>query len=326
MSFRVLVPQDIAPEGIALLEAAGHVVVRPQGRDVPALQESIRTCDAVLTRTLPLPREVLQAAPHLKVISRHGVGVDHIDLEYCREQDIIVTNAPEANIVAVAEHSLMLLLALTKNLLTCDAGIRRGDFDVRNSEYGIELANRTLGVVGLGRIGQAVAARAGYGLGMNVLGFDPYADAATLDSCIEPVSLEVLLATADVVSVHVPLTPATRSLFDAEKFASMKQGTYFLNCSRGEVVVEGALEDALLSGKLRGAGLDVFEEEPLPAGHPLTRLPNVVLTPHMAAHNDQSMIRMAVHAAEGIIAVAENRAPQWPVRFSTVEPAGRAGR
>ncbi|WP_461188640.1 hydroxyacid dehydrogenase [Arthrobacter sp. Z4-13] len=315
MTLRVLVPQRIAPEGLALLEAAGHVVVEPSGTDIPTLRKYISTCQAVLTRTLPLPRAVLEAAPDLKVISRHGVGVDHIDLDYCREQNITVTNAPEANIVAVAEHALMLLLALTKNLMACDTELRRGNFEARNSLYGIEVANKTLGVVGLGKIGQAVAVRAAIGLGMNIVGFDPYVDTTNLDPAIRPVSLEVLLATADVVTVHVPLTTATRRLFDATRFDSMKQGSYFINCSRGEVVDEKALENALLSGRVRGAGLDVFEEEPLPVGHPLTRLTNVLLTPHMAAHNNESMIRMAVHAAQGIIAVAEDREPQWPVRL-----------
>jgi D-3-phosphoglycerate dehydrogenase len=315
MTLRVLVPQRIAPEGLALLEAAGHVIVEPSGTDIPTLRKYISTCQAVLTRTLPLPRAVLEAAPDLKVISRHGVGVDHIDLDYCREQNIKVTNAPEANIVAVAEHALMLLLALTKNLIACDTELRRGNFEARNSQYGIEVANKTRGVVGLGKIGQAVAVRAAAGLGMNIVGFDPYVDTTNLDPSIKPASLEALLATADVVSVHVPLTAATRGLFDAQRFDRMKQGSYFINCSRGEVVDEKALENALLSGRLRGAGLDVFEEEPLPVGHPLTRLTNVLLTPHMAAHNNESMIRMAVHAAQGIIAVAEDREPQWPVRL-----------
>jgi D-3-phosphoglycerate dehydrogenase len=299
-----------------LLEAAGHVIVQPSGTDIPTLRKYISTCQAVLTRTLPLPRAVLEAAPDLKVISRHGVGVDHIDLDYCREQNIIVTNAPEANVVAVAEHALMLLLALAKNLIACDNELRRGNFEARNSLYGIEVANKTLGVVGLGKIGQAVAARAAIGLGMNVVGFDPYVDATNLDPAIRVVSLEDLLTTADVVTVHVPLTPATRGLFDTQRFDLMKPGSYFINCSRGEVVYEKALENALLSGKLRGAGLDVFEEEPLPVGHRLTRLTNVLLTPHMAAHNNESMIRMAVHAAQGIIAVAEDREPQWPVMLS----------
>ncbi|MET1155344.1 NAD(P)-dependent oxidoreductase [Arthrobacter sp.] len=323
MTLRVLVPQRIAPEGLALLEAAGHVVVEPSGTDIPTLRKYISTCQAVLTRTLPLPREVLEAAPDLKVISRHGVGVDHIDLGYCREQNITVTNAPEANIVAVAEHALTLLLVLTKNLIACDTELRRGNFEARNSLYGIEVANKTLGVVGLGKIGQAVAVRAAIGLGMNIVGFDPYVDTTNLDPAITPVSLEVLLATADVVTVHVPLTPATRRLFDATRFDSMKQGSYFINCSRGEVVDEKALENALLSGRLRGAGLDVFEQEPLPVGHPLTRLPNVLLTPHMAAHNNESMIRMAVHAAQGIIAVAEGREPQWPVGLPNDQPTAK---
>lgn len=313
MTFRVLVPQKIADEGLAELRAAGLEIVEPPDTTMAAMKESIRGCAAVLTRTLPLPAELLREAPELRVISRHGVGVDHIDLDYCRERGIVVTNAPEANTVAVAEHAVMLLLAVTKNVLSCDAAVRRGDFEARNSEFGIELAGRTLGVVGLGRIGRLVASRAAAGFGMEVLGFDPYASAATLDGAVTPVSLEALLARADAVSVHVPLTPATRGLFDARLFSLMKPQSYFINCSRGEVVQQQALEQALVSGRLRAAGLDVFEQEPLPAGSVLAGLPNVVLTPHMAAHTSESMIRMAVHAARGIIAVANHQEPQWPV-------------
>ena len=316
MTFRVLIPQRVAPEGITALRAAGLEAVEAPSTDSETLRELIQGCDAVLTRTTPLTAELLSAAPRLKVIARHGVGVDHIDLDYCRNNDIQVTFSPEANVIPVAEHTLMLILAITKNVLVTDTEIRKGNFSSRNSEYGIELAGKTLGVVGLGRIGRLVADGARAGLGMKILGFDPYADQGTLGQDIQLASLQTLLAESDVISVHVPLTPETRGLFSAERFSQMKQGTYLVNCSRGGVVDEDALELALLSGRVRAAGLDVFAEEPLPEGHPLTELPNVVLTPHMAAHTEASMIRMAVHAAEGIISVARGEEPRWPVRLA----------
>lgn len=320
MTFRVLVPQQIAAEGVETLLRAGLEVVQPPDTELSTLQHHIKDCQAVLVRTVPMSPELLDAAPDLEVISRHGAGVDNIDIQYCGRRGIKITYAPESNTLAVAEHALMLILAVTKNLLISDAEVRRGNFAARNSCYGVELAGKTIGVIGLGRIGQLVAAKAAAGLGMNAVGFDPYADPSTLDPVITPVGLDQLLAEADVVSVHVPLTHSTRGMISTRQFSLMKQGSYFVNCSRGGVVNESALASAVRSGRLTAAGVDVFESEPLPADHALVQLPNVILTPHMAAHTAESMVRMAVHAAEGIIAVAQREKPRWPLNFPAVAP------
>jgi D-3-phosphoglycerate dehydrogenase len=313
MSFRVLVPQPIAEEGLAVLRGSGLEVVQPPDTALATLQEHIADCQGVLVRTVQLTAELLGCAPSLRVVARHGAGYDNIDLDYCRSRGISATYAPHANTVAVAEHALGLLLAIAKNLRRCDIAIRRGSFDVRNTDYGIELDGKVLGVIGLGRIGQLVARRAAAGFGMRVIGFDPYVDPAALPDDVRALPFDELLATADALSVHVPLNDATRDLVGPEQFAAIKPGSYLVNCARGGVVNEQALLAALRSGKLRAAALDVFDDEPLPVTSPLVELDNVLLTPHMAAHTTESLARMAVHAAEGIVAVARGEQPRWPV-------------
>ncbi|GAB3267008.1 hydroxyacid dehydrogenase [Arthrobacter pigmenti] len=313
MTFRVLVPEQISAAGVQVLHAAGMEIVTPPAIGLETMKDAIQDCHALLVRTMQVPSGLLEAAPMLKVVSRHGAGLDNVDLDYCAARGIAVTYAPESNTVAVAEHALMLLLALARNVVTADGEVRRGNFAFRNSHAGIELTGKTLGIIGLGRIGQLVGARAAAGLGMRALGSDPFVDAATVDPIINVVPLQSLLEEANVVSVHVPLSEVTRNLLSVRELARMKQGSLLINCSRGGVVDEAALEDSLKSGHLGGAGLDVFEHEPLPADHPLTNLPNVILTPHTAAHTTESIERMAVHAAQGIVDVAHGKEPQWPV-------------
>lgn len=310
MAFTVLVPQAVDDAGIAALTGADLEVVRPPDATPATIRSHIRDCDAILLRTVVLDAALLAEARRLKVIARHGVGVNNIDLGYCARHGIQVTNAPESNTVAVVEHTLALLLAVTKKLHAADRETRAGNFEARHRLEGIELSGRTLGVVGLGRIGRLVAHRAGLGLGMRVLGHDPVVHAGEE---IPSVGLDELLAESDVVSLHVPLTPDTAGFFDGRRFAALKPGAYLVNCARGGVVDETALREALDSGRLAGAALDVFATEPLPASDPLVTDARVVLTPHMAAHTRESLTRMAVDAAAGIISVARGERPQWPV-------------
>jgi D-3-phosphoglycerate dehydrogenase len=276
--------------------------------------EAIVGCSGVLVRTAPMSPEVLSAGPNVRVVSRHGAGVDNVDLDYCRLNGIRVTYAPEANTTAVAEHTVGLIVAAAKNMRSCDGSARRGQFAVRNTDYGIELAGKTLGVVGLGRIGRLVGRKMARAFDMRVIGSDPYLASAEQDlDGIARTSLDELLDRADVVSVHAPLTPETRHLIGAEQFKRMRAGAYLVNCARGGVVDEEALVASLEAGHLAGAALDVFETEPLPADHPLTAMENVLLTPHMAAHTQESLDRMASDAADGIVAVLQGREPRWSI-------------
>jgi D-3-phosphoglycerate dehydrogenase / 2-oxoglutarate reductase len=315
MSFKVLMPQPIAGEGIELLLGSGLKVVEPPAWDVETLGEYIGDCRGVLLRNALMTRELLERAPSLEVIARHGVGLDNIDLEYCAERNIVVTYTPEANATAVAEHTLGMIVAVTRNLLVGDEEIRKGNFDARDRLYGMELEGKTLGVVGLGRIGRLVARKAAGGLDMKIVGYDPYLPEQDLPECVRGMQLDDLLATSDVVTLHLPLTAETRNLLGKERISAMKDGAYVVNCARGGIVDEKALEEALRVGKLSGAALDVFADEPTGQDHPLWDFKNVVVTPHMAAFTGESIVRMAVHAAEGVISVARGEPPRWPVEL-----------
>jgi D-3-phosphoglycerate dehydrogenase len=314
VSFKVLVPQPIADEGTELLLGSGLEVVEPPAWDVETLGEYIGDCRGVLLRNALMTKALLERAPGLEVIARHGVGLDNIDLKYCAERGIVVTYTPEANATAVAEHTLGMIVAVTRNLLVGDEEIRRGNFDARDRLYGMELEGKTLGVVGLGRIGRLVARKAAGGLDMQIVGYDPYILGRDLPEFpSRAMELQDLLATSDVVTLHLPLTAESRNLLGKERISAMKDGAYLVNCARGGIVDEKALEEALSVGKLSGAALDVFADEPTGQDHPLWDFKNVVVTPHMAAFTKESIIRMAVHAAEGVISVARGEPPNWPV-------------
>jgi D-3-phosphoglycerate dehydrogenase len=245
------------------------------------------------------------------VIARHGVGVDNIDLAAATRRRVPVAYTPDANRVSVAEHVLAVMAALAKRLVEYDAATRRGAWDVRNSYGAIDLAGKTLGVVGVGRIGATVARKAAAAFDMRVVGYDPHLPpGAVTDCCAEEArSLEDLLAASDAVTLHVPLTPRTRGLIGARELALMRASAILVNTSRGGVVDEAALGDALAAGRPRGAALDVFEREPVDPRHPLFALPNVLVTPHTAALTAECAARMAAGAARAIAAVLDGGRP-----------------
>ncbi|MFW5684374.1 MAG: NAD(P)-dependent oxidoreductase, partial [Spirochaetota bacterium] len=212
---RVLIPQAVAPEGVAFLEERGHAVVHGTGSDVETIVREVSGCDAILARTARFPAEALEAEPRLRVIARHGVGYDNIAVERATELGIQVTFTPEANAGSVAEMTVALMLAITRNIVRADNALRAGDFAIRNREHGVDLIGKTLLLVGVGRIGRLVAQKAHAGLGMRVIGFDP-APGSDLPDCVEMAgSLDEALGRAHVVSLHLPSTPETRGSFDA---------------------------------------------------------------------------------------------------------------
>lgn len=309
---KIVVTEPIHREGIRILEQAGEVV-RPASSDPGTLRAVLQDADAVVLRITRFPAEMVEAAPKLRVVGRHGVGVDNVDLEACTRRGIPVVFTPEANAESVAEHVLGFMLALAKRILPGDRALRAGRFAARNELFGMELAGKTVGIVGLGRIGRRVAQMCRAALDMQVIGLDPVVSpeqAASLGIELAP-DLRALLSRADIVTLHVPLTPATRGLLGAEQLGWMKPGAYLINTARGGVVDEQALYDALASGRLAGAALDVFAEEPPPADHPLFRLENVIVTPHMAAHTEEAMYRMATMVAEEIVTVLRGGRPRW---------------
>ncbi len=275
----------------------------------PAMEE-LAVADGAIAGSARWDRErIAGASERLRVISRTGIGYDSVDLAAATARGIVVCNAPEAPTVSTAEHTLALLLCAAKRLTLCQQRLRddEGDYFARNDA--IELDGRTLGLVGFGRIARRVGA-VGRALGMRVVACDPYL--ATAEG-IELVDFATLLADADVISVHVPLTAETRHLFDAEAFAATKPGVVFVNAARGGLVDQAALLAALDRGQVGAAGLDVTEPEPLPPDHPLLHHPRVVVTPHIASATDRGKRRLYEHAIANALQVIAGERPSTVV-------------
>jgi D-3-phosphoglycerate dehydrogenase len=241
---------------------------------------------------------MILSSPNLKIIAMHGVGLSHIDRETAREKGVIVKAVPGGNSEAVADHTWGLLLAAARKICQADAEVREGGW---GKHFGSSVNQKTLGIIGFGFIGKAVARRA-IGFDMRVLAFDVYQDEeAARDLNTRYVELDDLISTSDYITIHVPLLPETRHLIDTPQLESMKPSAVLVNISRGEVVNERALAEALLQGKIAGAGLDVFSEEPLPEDHPLRTAPNTVLTPHDGARTFETIRDIGIACAENII-------------------------
>lgn len=295
MSFLVVVADSVDMAGLsALTDAPGFDVVPATSRE--DLERALRGSDALVVRSATKVDEaLLEMAPSLRVVARAGVGVDNIDLDAATRRGIAVFNAPNANTTAAAELTVALILTALRHIADADRSIREGRWD-RATFKGAELAGRRLGLVGAGRIGREVAARC-RAFEMTVLACDPYlSESDEVELC----ALERVLAESDVISLHVPLNDETRHLIDADRLAQMRRGSYLVNVSRGGVIDEEALVDALESGHLAGAALDVFENEPLPATSPLLRAPNLVLTPHLGASTGEAQARVASEVAETV--------------------------
>jgi D-3-phosphoglycerate dehydrogenase len=294
---RVLVREAIAPAGVDLLREQFDVDV-----DLDTdLAEIIGRYDAIVVRSATkLTADLIDRATRLKVIGRAGVGVDNVDVEAATRRGIVVANAPESTVVSAAEHTIGLLVALARNIPQAHAALKQGRWE-RKTYGGVELAGKTLGVLGFGRIGQQVARRAG-GLGMRVLAYDPFvASERFRELGVERVETPAdIYAAAEFLTLHLPLTPETTRSVGAAAFAQMRDGVRLINAARGELVDEDALVDALRSGKVAGAALDVFSTEPY-AG-PLLEFDNVVATPHLAASTDEAQDRAGVIVAEQVAA------------------------
>ena len=300
-TFRVLVADQIALDGLAPLrdDARFELIVKP-GLKGAELADAIASADAVLVRSATqITRESLSRANGLKVIGRAGVGVDTIDVDAATERGIAVLTAPAGNTISAAELTLALTLALARRVSAADRSMKAGQWD-RKSFSGTELYGKTLGLIGAGRIGGEVAKRA-RAFGMQVVAFDPFliADRA-LALGIERAELDEVLRRADVVSLHVPLTDATAGLLGERELGLMKPTAVIVNAARGGVVREDALVRALKEKRLGGAALDVYEQEPLPADHPLRSLDNVVLTPHLGASTAEAQQNVAIEIAEAV--------------------------
>jgi D-3-phosphoglycerate dehydrogenase len=313
---RVLVREPIAEAGVALLRERFDVDVDPES----PLADVIDRYDGIVIRSATrVTSELIERASRLKVIGRAGVGVDNVDVDAATRRGIVVANAPESTVVSAAEQTVGLIVALARNIPQAHAALKAGRWE-RSRWGGIELAGKSLGVIGFGRIGQQVARRA-VGLGMNVLGYDPFVgDERFRELGVERVeTLDELLGVSDVVTLHSPLTDETQCLIDRDSIAKMRDGARVVNAARGALVDEEALIEALRSGKLAGAALDVFSSEPYEG--PLLELDQVVVTPHLAASTGEAQDRAGVIVAEQVIAALDGGIVSNAVNIPVVDQA-----
>ncbi len=296
---RVLITDNLSPAGIELLKGFPEIEVDVRvGLSTDELREALRTADGIIIRSgTRLTADILAGQNRLKAIVRAGVGVDNIDLQAATREGIVVMNTPAGNTTSTAEHTIAMMMALSRNLAPAWLSLREGRWD-RKKFTGTQLAGKTLGIIGLGRIGQAVASRA-RGLEMRVVGYDPFlAPDRAAEQGIELFrDLDEMIAQCDYVTVHTPLTDETRGLIDRDRIARMRKGVRIINCARGGIVDEDALAEALESGQVAGAALDVFTKEP-PGDLPLLQHPHLLATPHLGASTEEAQESVALEAAE----------------------------
>jgi D-3-phosphoglycerate dehydrogenase len=293
---KILVTDTLADSGLAILRAASDMEVdyRP-GLKGDALLKAVSESDALITRSgTAVTEELVNAGTRLRIVGRAGVGLDNVDVDACTARGILVINAPTANIMSATEHTMAMLLALCRNIPE-----KRGEWN-RSKFMGTELDGKTLGIIGLGRIGTRITVRA-RAFGMRVIAYDPYIAPSAFEKVgAERVSLDHLLARADVITVHTPLSDETRGMIGAAEMSRMKAGVVVLNIARGGIYDEQSLADALNSGKIAGAAIDVYVEEP-PKDNPLLSAKNIILSPHIGANTIEAQDRVAVQTAEMVI-------------------------
>jgi D-3-phosphoglycerate dehydrogenase len=311
---KIVIPQPVAPAGKTFLQERGYELLCLDTFSTGFLKKNLADCDAVLLRTAVMDRDLLAAGKKLRIVARHGVGFDNVDREAAAEMGIWVTNAPLSTTCSVAEYTMTCILMLAKQSLFFIQAMKAGNFAARSQCAGMEIENKTLSIIGLGRIGGELAKKAAHGFNMKVLAYDPACPPDRVPPEVElRQDLESALTEADFVSLHIPNTPDTKKMFGGKEFAVMKPTAYFINCARGEVVDETALCKALERGVIAGAALDVYDPEPPAKDNPLLCLPNVLASPHIASNTAEANDKMALHAAMEIHRVLSGEKPLWPV-------------
>ena len=296
----ILITEQIDPVGPALLEQAGHTITWMKTRTPEELAEKSKDAEAIVVRILDIPAEIIRNAPKLKLISKHGVGLDNIDLDAAKKSGVAVTITPGANSLSVAEHAVAMLLSLAKSLPYVTEQYRTKGFSAKNSPPGVEVSGKTLGIIGCGRIGSRVAKIAADGFSMRVLVYDPYLTEAP--EGVELVSdRDRIFRESDFITLHPVLNQETHHSVGKHEFQLMKPTAFLINCGRGPLIDEPVMIQALQSGKIAGAGLDVTEKEPCDPESPLFRMPNVILTPHFAPTTHEAGSRVSKIAAENVI-------------------------
>ncbi|MGE0679763.1 MAG: phosphoglycerate dehydrogenase [Candidatus Binatia bacterium] len=321
MSNKVLISDSLSEQGLERLRECSELEVEVcPGIKGDELLRIIPAYEGLIIRSgTKVTKEVIAAATNLRVIGRAGIGVDNVDVDAATKRGIVVMNTPGGNNVTTAEHAVSMMLALARNIPQANASLKSGHWK-REKFTGSEICNKVLGVIGLGNIGAIVAERA-LGLKMQVLAYDPFiSPEAAAKLRVELASLDDIYARADFITIHTPLTKETRGLINAAAFAKMKKGVRIINCARGGIVEEKALHQAILSGIVAGAALDVFEEEPPPANHPLLQLDQVIGTPHLGAATDEAQINVAIAIADQVANFLTQGVIQNAVNFPSMTP------
>ena len=320
---KVYLGEVIHPDAVALLEKHAQVV-RPKDHSRQAYLEALKEVDGMVARKVQVGAEEMDRAPRMKIIARHGVGLDSVDLEEATRRGILVTNTPGANRESVAELALSFMLALARRIPQAQkamANMPKGDIGIFSAllkQYnltGIDLEGKSLGIIGTGRIGSTVARKCIAAFDMKVKGYDPYVSSEVMKSFgVEKVErLEDMLPKIDILTVHCPLNEETKGMVGKEALARMKKGTYVVNTARGGIVNEKALLEALNSGHIAAAALDAWEVEPPDPKDPLLNHPNLIGTPHYAGTTEESLYRVGIAAVEEVLRFLRGEAPKYPV-------------
>jgi D-3-phosphoglycerate dehydrogenase len=320
-NFKVLVCDDLSKEGLRLFEQTPGIDVCVKLKlPLAELKKEIADADACVVRSgTQITKEVIESAKKLKVIGRAGVGLDNVDVETASKRGIVVINTPGGNTISAAEHAFCLMMALARNVGRANESMKKGDWE-RKKFTGIELHGKTLGIVGLGRIGTEVAKRA-QSFGMRVIAYDPYLRAERANQLGVQVSgLEALFAESDFITLHMPLTAENRHMIGEKELSTMKKTARIINCARGGLIDEQALAKAILNKQIAGAAIDVFESEPPPKDLELLKLPEVVATPHLGASTEEAQVAVAVEVAQSIIDYFQGRGTKNAVNIPLVDP------
>lgn len=318
MTYNILISDPLSEDGILpLRQAEGFNIVVDTNLNPEQLGERIGEFDALLVRSqTQVTREIIEKGTNLKIIGRAGVGVDNIDIPAATERGIIVVNAPDGNTNSAAEHTVAMLMSLARNIPQAFHALKNQKWD-RKSFIGVELKNKTLGVVGLGRIGAEVATRA-KGQRMNVIAYDPFLTPEKAEKLgVQFGTIDEVIQAADFITVHTPLLKETHHLINKDAFEKMKDGVQIVNCARGGIIDEEALYDAIVAGKVAGAALDVFEEEPF-LDHKLLTLPQVIATPHLGASTVEAQEIVAIDVSHDVVSFLQGGVVKNPVNLPSV--------
>ncbi|WP_440954364.1 phosphoglycerate dehydrogenase [Methanosarcina sp. Mfa9] len=319
---KVLVSDSLSSEGLDILKEHFTVDVST-GLSEDELVEKIKDFDALVIRSgTQVTQRVIEAADNLKIVGRAGVGVDNVDVDAATKKGIIVANAPEGNMISAAEHTIAMMMSMSRNIPQANASLKAREWN-RKKFMGVEVKGKILGVIGLGRIGSEVAKRAS-GMEMTLLGYDPFISEKRAEELgVRLCTVNEIAEEADYITVHTPLIKETRNILDDEQFALMKEGVRIINCARGGIISEEALARALESGKVAGAAFDVFINEP-PFDSPLMNFDNVILTPHLGASTEEAQVNVAVDIAHEVISVLQGGSARNAINIPSVKPEAMA--